>query len=508
MAPQEFQIGALWVEGPLSYLEQLCLVSFVDAGHHTILYHYGPLTGVPEGVELRDANQILPQESFLTHERTGSLALHSDLFRYHLLKDADRMIWADTDAYCVRPFWSETGHYFGWESEKHVNGGVLGLPPDSDALRGLIEFTSDEYAIPPWYAPDERDRLQALKDAGTPVHAGEMTWGVWGPHAVTHFLRETGEIKYAFPQHVLYPFPYKERREMLKRGIDETQYVKPDTTSVHLYGRRMRKRLVEAEGGTPKRWSYLGKQIHKHQIDMAAAPLPVDEPAPLVSPGRLTQLADSFGSDKGSTKHRYTELYDMLFYPYRDAEITFLEMGLSIGGPEHGVDADRVTTDVPSIRMWLDYFSKAQIIGLDVSDFAWFDVERFKFVRCDMDERANIEAAARELGTLDIILDDASHASTHQQDAFVTLFPQLKSGGLYVIEDLRWQPKVYEKKYPGYTKTAELFQGFIDNRVFSHSDAEMAADMNALAPMISGAFLHQAGFNKTRKDQVLVVHKA
>lgn len=514
---QDYQIGCLWIEGSLSYLEQLCLKSFVDAGHHTVLYSYGEVTGVPDGIEERDAADILPQTGFLTHERTGSPALHSDLFRYHMLNQHDKMIWADTDAYCMQPFVTKTGHYYGWESEKHVNGGVLGLPRDCDTLHALLDFTADEYAIPPWFEPDEQDRLKALADAGTPVPAGEMPWGVWGPHAVTHFLQATGEIKYALPAHVLYPFPFRERREMLKRGVETSKYIKIDTTSVHLYGRRMRKRLVEKEGGVPKRWSFLGKMLNKHGIDPEAAPLPgAPLPKPAVetsgdiaaSPGYLTQLADEFGSDKGSAKHRYTELYHMLFHPYRGRKINFLEMGLQIGGPEHGRDADRKTTDLPSIRMWLEYFKKAEIIGLDVSDFSWFEADRFRFMRCDMDQRTNLDAAAAGLPTLDIVIDDASHASRHQQDGFAALFSKIRSGGLYIIEDLRWQPEVYEAKHPGIPKTAHLFQGFIDTKRFEHPDAVLAEELNALAPDISGAFLHQANFNKHRKDQVLVVHKA
>ncbi|WP_284163523.1 hypothetical protein [Frigidibacter sp. SD6-1] len=108
----------------------------------------------------------------------------------------------------------------------------------------------------------------------------------------------------------------------------------------------------------------------------------------------LTDLADRYGSDKGSTKHRYTELYEMLFRPFRDRSIRFLEMGLQIGGPEHGESADRKTTDLPSVRMWLEYFPKAHIHGLDVSDFGWFADDRFSFYRCDMDARENIAAVA------------------------------------------------------------------------------------------------------------------
>lgn len=237
-----------------------------------------------------------------------------------------------------------------------------------------------------------------------------------------------------------------------------------------------------------------------------AKPKPAVLPAkqPLGIPN-LTDMADRFGSDKGSGKHRYTELYQMLFLPYRDRAIRFLEMGLQIGGPEHGKGADRTTTDLPSVRMWLEYFPKAHIHGLDVSDFGWFTDKRFTFHRCDMDDRANIAAAAATMPEFDIIIDDASHASHHQQNAFLELFPRLAPGGLYVIEDLRWQPDAYERK--GITKTADLFRGFSERRAFSHSDAATEAAFAALAPEISGCFMFQVKYAKTRRDQVAVIHK-
>lgn len=219
----------------------------------------------------------------------------------------------------------------------------------------------------------------------------------------------------------------------------------------------------------------------------------------------LTELADRFGSDKGRAKHRYTELYQMLFHPWRDRAITFLEMGLLIGGPEHGHSADRETRDLPSVRMWLEYFSKARILGLDVSDFGWFQHPRFRFFRCDMDDPAAIAAAAAKMPVPDIIIDDASHASHHQQAAFLTLFPRLRAGGLYIIEDLRWQPPAYER--PGITRTADLFRGFSEARRFTHVDPETEAAFAALAPAISGCFLFQAGYDRKRRDQVAVIHK-
>lgn len=532
MAKLDYQIGALWMEGPLSFMEQLCLKSFVDAGHHVTLYHYGPLQNVPNGIELTDANEILPAENFLLNERTGSPALHSDLFRYKLLEIKDRMIWADTDAYCVKPFETENGHFYGWESEKRINGGVLGLPKDSATLEALLEFTKDEFSIPPWYGPGYIRVLEEARDAGKPVHVSELPWGVWGPHALTHFLHVTGEAKYALPTTGLYPFPFAERRKMMRPGIDTGPYITDDTYSVHFYGRRIRAGLREKYNGIPEENSLIGRLLKIHKIDPLKAPIPgphkpapeenmtqtpaIEIETPAVTPvpaaekaGRgvmnLTDLADKYGSDKGSRRHRYSELYQMLFLPFRERKIEFLEMGLLIGGPEQGFDASRVTEDLPSIRMWLEFFRKAQIHGLDVSDFSWFKDDRFTFHQCDMDDRANITAAAQNMPELDIVVDDASHASHHQQFGFMELFPQVKSGGLYIIEDLRWQPETFERK--GITRTDALFYEYQRTGVFTHSDPEVAAEMNALRHDISGVFMFQHLFDKRRRDQVVVVHK-
>lgn len=527
----EYRIGMLWVEGALSYVEQLCAQSFLDAGHHVELYHYDGIANVPQGVECIHGDEILKIDRFIQHGRTGSLALFSDVFRYHLLQKKERMIWADLDAYCVRPFETETGHFFGWESAHHINGGVLGLPPDSDALGQLLELTGDEYGIPEWFPEAEKARLAALKEAGTPVHVGDMPWGVWGPHAVTHYLTKTGEAKYALPIEGLYPVGFRNRRQLMRGRLKAKieRAVTPQTYSIHFYGRRVRE-ILSALGGRPEPGSYFEMLLERHNIDPEAAPVisrqeraalgddgqappaAAEKPAPppRVATGKggvnLTDLADRYGSDKGSAKHRYTELYHMLFHPYRQRKITFLEMGLLIGGPEHGVDAGRETHDLPSIRMWLEYFPKARIHGLDVSDFSWFEHERFTFHRCDMDDRGQIARAAEAIRPApDIVIDDASHASHHQQNAFLEVFPRLKSGGLYVIEDLRWQPDSYER--PGITKTAALFRSFQDDRRFSHADPAVAEAFNALIPDISACLVEPVRYQKKRRDQVAVIHK-
>ena len=268
-------ISMLWVEGPLSYVEQLCIRSFLDVGHEVTLYHYGPIENVPQGTAIVHGDAVLKRDAFIQHGRTGSLALFSDVFRYHLLSQAERTIWADTDAYCVKPFETETGHYFGWESQSHINGGVLGLPQDSAALAGLLEMSHDEYGIPEWYSEGAKAKLQAQKDAGSPVHCSELPWGVWGPQAVTHYLQKTGEDRYAFPCEVLYPIPFDKRRRMVKSARAESaeSYLTHRTTSIHLYGRRIREFLASRPGGLPDEGGLIDRLLRKHDIDPAAAPV-------------------------------------------------------------------------------------------------------------------------------------------------------------------------------------------------------------------------------------------
>lgn len=272
----EYEIGMLWVDGPLSYVELLCAKSFVDAGHHVKLFHYGEIPNAPDYVEMIHGNTILSADEFVSHHRTGSFALFSDVFRYHLLQQTDRLIWADMDAYCVKPFESETGHFYGYESRDTINGGVLGLPADSDALGQLLEMTEDEYGIPEWFSDAEKKRLQDLKHAGEPEHVSLMRWGVWGPHAITHYLKKTGEDKYALPIEGLYPVGFKNRRWLMKpkMRLPIERTIADNTFSVHFYGRRVREYLSSI-GGTPPAASYMGHLLVKHGIDPADAPIMV-----------------------------------------------------------------------------------------------------------------------------------------------------------------------------------------------------------------------------------------
>ncbi|PRY75503.1 hypothetical protein CLV80_11290 [Yoonia maritima] len=270
-------VGALWIGGSLTWLEQLCLKSFVDQGHQTILYTYGKVTGVPEGVEIRDGNTVLPTDRFITHDRSGSVALFSDLFRFHMIANDPDIIYVDTDVYSVKPFPGNESHVFGYETrtneknEGQINGAILRMPQDSPALQGLLEFTKDEYPIPEWLP---RKRLVGIKkraEEGNPMHVSELPWGVWGPLGVTAFLRKTGEAKHARSTDVYYPVHFADRRIFIKRPMLTRKLLTEDTRCIHIWA-PIKRFCAFMYDGIPPENSYLDVLLKKHDIDPRESP--------------------------------------------------------------------------------------------------------------------------------------------------------------------------------------------------------------------------------------------
>ena len=174
-------------------------------------------------------------------------------------------------------------------------------------------------------------------------------------------------------------------------------------------------------------------------------------------PASLTDLANKYKSDKGTEfgeRHGYSQAYEELFAPMRHAPIRLLEIGLRYD--PYYVELNHATS--PSLEMWLEYFPQAEIFGLDIKDFSGLRKERLTILRGDQGSPADLRRAASVLGPLDIVIDDGSHASFHQQLTFVHLFPCLRQNGMYIVEDLHFQPPRLESVLPSVPKTRDMFR--------------------------------------------------
>ncbi len=154
----------------------------------------------------------------------------------------------------------------------------------------------------------------------------------------------------------------------------------------------------------------------------------------------LDELFKREGADKQTGMHGYAPVYEELFEPRRHEPLTLLEIGVYQGA---------------SIRSWLEYFPIARIIGVDCdAQFLSFS-ERYEFFHGRQEDPKFLDGVRKAAGPFDIVIDDGSHRPNDQRVSFMELWPVLRPGGYYVIEDIQcWFDQAQS---PAYTAEAPVF---------------------------------------------------
>jgi len=114
-----------------------------------------------------------------------------------------------------------------------------------------------------------------------------------------------------------------------------------------------------------------------------------------------------------------TRAYEELFAPIRNNPIKYLEIGTAYGD---------------SLFWARKFFSKATIVGADRVD-PIIKPDDVAFYKVDQNDSDSLILLGKEQGPFDIIIDDASHQAKETENTFNNLYPHLKQGGMYVIED-------------------------------------------------------------------------
>ncbi|NUT46178.1 MAG: class I SAM-dependent methyltransferase [Saccharothrix sp.] len=144
----------------------------------------------------------------------------------------------------------------------------------------------------------------------------------------------------------------------------------------------------------------------------------------------LTELAGRYGTDKWGI-HRYTPHYERYFEPLRDRPLTLLEIGVG------GLGSDDPAAGGASLRMWKHYFPRALVYGIDIVDKQVLSEQRLTVLQADQSDPADLAAVVERTGPLDIVIDDGSHRSADVLTSFRALFPHVRPGGWYVVEDVQ-----------------------------------------------------------------------
>lgn len=155
----------------------------------------------------------------------------------------------------------------------------------------------------------------------------------------------------------------------------------------------------------------------------------------------LNETFNRFGSDKGNSvgaSHNYAPIYEKWFDAHKNDKVTFMEVGIDYG---------------QSAGAWHDYFANGQIFMVDYRDFSSYNKDRLQCFTANQSNFSDMLTVANKVNDLDFFVDDGGHCMDHQQLTFGALFPKMKIGGLFFIEDTHtsnWNPLTQPEGSPGY----------------------------------------------------------
>jgi hypothetical protein len=240
---------SFWFGEALSPYQRLAMKSFVDRGHEYDLYAY-KMFDVPAGVELRDANDILPESRvFFYGERAGvgrgSVAGFSNLFRYHLLHRRGNW-WVDADVICLSDAIPSTEIFMGWEYEHLIGNAILKFPEKH------------------WLMDD----LRNLSDRAGP----DLEWGTTGPNLVTQLVRKNNLLDLVSPQSLAYPVQSMDALHLLipARCAEMHERIK-GKPFLHMWNEVLR-RAVILPWMAPPSGSLIAELFDRHGVDFGGSP--------------------------------------------------------------------------------------------------------------------------------------------------------------------------------------------------------------------------------------------
>lgn len=165
----------------------------------------------------------------------------------------------------------------------------------------------------------------------------------------------------------------------------------------------------------------------------------------------LETLFRRHGTDKQASAHAYVHAYSMLLGPWRKHVRSLLEVG--IGSVNRSYSANmagllrRGYQPGASLRSWREYLPNARVVGLDVdASTARAAANPQLRIETFSADTTNAAAVAKLLINLtdsgarlfDVVIDDGLHTWQGQQATLVHLWPLVRPGGAYFIEDVVW----------------------------------------------------------------------
>lgn len=148
----------------------------------------------------------------------------------------------------------------------------------------------------------------------------------------------------------------------------------------------------------------------------------------------LDAICEKNSADKCAKWHGYAEIYERYFGHLRDEPIRLLEIGVQFG---------------LGLKSLAEYFHQSHCYGVDISMDFKTDNPHIHLFQGDQSNRHFWGQFIPEV-LFDIIIDDAGHYAKAQRICFEAMWPRVKPGCWYVIEDVfTWFDRNYGQDEDG-----------------------------------------------------------
>jgi mycinamicin biosynthesis methyltransferase MycE-like protein len=168
-------------------------------------------------------------------------------------------------------------------------------------------------------------------------------------------------------------------------------------------------------------------------------------------------LSRLYGTGKWGSIASFAPHYESHFRRFRLEPVKILEIGIG------GYDFQSLGGD--SLYLWQRFFPRGLIYGMDMFDKPNVRGPRIRTIKGDQSDPEFLDQLGREFGPFDVIIDDGSHINDHVRTGFESLFPHVRPGGYFVIEDFEtsYWPEFGGELPPGSQRTsAGLIKDMID----------------------------------------------
>lgn len=218
-------VQSLWIGDRMTTLEKLAICSHLHFEHEYHLYIYGRVDGVPDGVVMKNGNEILPESeifSYQTQWGRGSFSAFSNFFRYKLLYEKGGW-WVDSDLVCVQRLEFDEPEMFASEilddGEQHPTTCAIKCPPHHP----LANYCWNECLA--------KDR-------------SKIVWGETGPRLLEEAIHLLKLQRKVLPHKAFCPINYYD----FQRLVSPTDRNLGDSYAIHFWNEMWRRQGLDKDG--------------------------------------------------------------------------------------------------------------------------------------------------------------------------------------------------------------------------------------------------------------------